>query len=403
MKVNLKKLTKREIDFYCKNNEENEARNDRKEDCIDNRTSISNMGSPLSTPRKAPKRTATGSRLSSSKKKMSAVKNRTVVRESSMFDIGSSPSGPEAQRNNSQEVEEDAEEDDPMFFGSPKRRGDPVVNTPTKTPNKFKLKQPKVVIRHTKESAKLLRNLSQEYLREKVEHEKKAVGMDEDKAFSDYDSGTNLPPPICKSQSDMFSTQLEAPHPGPAFMLGQLVNENLPSDEDTELDPETPSLVMDISRDLFSQSQSQEDFNANDDTPQQEEEYHCLLCDEIFKEKTDHEKHVRVCMQRRPAPSLPPSSSKLKRPRSPSPRPSSPAPVLAPRSPPLPPDSSLAPSVHKPKLAKIPKLKVSLTESDITVIVTNSFASRDHLRNLRQGVYCLRLPKKTKCSGSWQR
>ena len=213
----------------------------------------------------------------------------------------------------------------------------------------------------------------QEHLRE-VEEEtkrKKTVGMEKD-----HDSEIDLSPHISKSQSDIFSSQLEASQPGPALMMGKLVNENLSGDEEEP----SPSLVMDVSRDLFSQSQSQEDVNANN--PQQkeeeEEEYHCLLCDETFKEKTDHTKHVKICMSRRPAPSLPPSSSKVKRPRSPSPP--SRATVLVPRSPPRA-SNLLPPSVHKPKLAKIPKLKVSLTEADITVIVTNSLASRVHLRS----------------------
>ena len=213
----------------------------------------------------------------------------------------------------------------------------------------------------------------EEHLRE-VEEEtkrKKTVGME-----NDHDSEIDLSPHISKSQSDIFSSQLEASQPGPALMMGKLVNENLSGDEEEPC----PSLVMDVSRDLFSQSQSQEDVNANN--PQQkeeeEEEYHCLLCDETFKEKTDHAKHVQICMSRRPAPSLPPSSSKVKRPRSPSPP--SRATVLVPRSPPRA-SNLLPPSVHKPKLAKIPKLKVSLTEADITVIVTNSLASRVHLRS----------------------
>jgi len=365
MRVNLKKLTKREIDIHCKNYEEAEASNDRKEDCIDNRSSISNMWSIPSTPRKAPKRTESRSRLSSSKKKMSVVKKRTGGRERSMFDIGS-PSAPAAAlRNDSKEVEEE----DPIFFGSPKKRTDPVVKTPTATPNKMKVKQPTVVIRHTKQRAATLRDLSQEYLREEVEElttRRETMGMEKD-----HDSGTDLSPPFSKSQSDIFSSQLEASQPGPALMLGRLVNENISSDEEEPY----PSLVMDVSRDLFSQSQSQEDVNANN--PQQEEEeeeYHCLLCDETFKEETDHEQHVKVCMSRRPAPSLPPSSSKVKRPRSPSPSPPSRAPgasaapmmtsaaplmasaaPLAPRSPPCA-SNLLAPSV-KPKLAKIPKLK----------------------------------------------
>ena len=369
MRVRLKKLTKREIDFHCKNYEETEASDDRKEDCIDNRSSISNMGSIPSTPRKAPKRTESRSRLSSSKKKMSAVKKRTGGRERSMFDIDSPPA-PAVLKKNSMEVEEE----DPMFFGSPKKRRDPVVKTPTATPNKMKVKQPTVVIRHTKQRAATLRNLSQEYLREEVEEltiRRETMGMEKN-----HDSSrTPLSPTISKSQSDIFSSQLEASQPGPALILGKLVNENISSDEEEP----SPSLVMDVSRDLFSQSQSQEDVNANN--PQQEEEeeeYHCLLCDETFKEKTDHAKHVKICMSRRPAPSLPPSSSKVKRPRSPSPP--SRATVLAPRSPPRA-SNLLPPSVHKPKLAKIPKLKVSLTEADITVIVTNSLASRVHLRS----------------------
>ena len=369
MRVRLKKLTKREIDFHCKNYEETEASDDRREECFDNKSSISNMMSTLSTPRKSPKRTASGSRLSSSKKKMSVVKKRTGGRERSVFDIGSAHAPAAALRNDSKEVEEEA----PMFFGSPKKRRDPVVKTPTATPNKSKLKEFRVVIRHTKESATTLRNLLQEHLRE-VEEEtkrKKTVGMEKD-----HDSEIDLSPHISKSQSDIFSSQLEASQPGPALMMGKLVNENLSGDEEEP----SPSLVMDVSRDLFSQSQSQEDVNANN--PQQkeeeEEEYHCLLCDETFKEKTDHAKHVKICMSRRPAPSLPPSSSKVKRPRSPSPP--SRATVLVPRSPPRA-SNLLPPSVHKPKLAKIPKLKVSLTEADITVIVTNSLAFRVHLRS----------------------
>ena len=391
MRVNLKKLTKREIDFHCKNYEEAEASNDRKEDCIDNGFSLSNMGSIPFTPRKAPKRTESRSRLSSSKKKMSAVKKRTGGSERSVFDIGSLLAPAAALRNDSKEVEEE----DPMFFGSPKQRRDPVVKTPTATPNKSKLKEFRVVIRQTKENAKTLRNLSQEYLREAKEEtkRKKTVGMEKD-----HDSGTDLSPPIIKSQSDIFSSQLEVPQPSPALMLGKLVNENISSDEE---DP-SPSLVMNVSRDLFSQNQSQEDVNANNPQQEEEEEYRCLLCDEAFKEETDHEKHVKVCMSRRPAPapSLPPSSSKLKRPRSPSPSPLSRAPgasaapmmtsaaplmasaaPLAPTSPPRASDL-LPPSVHKPKLAKIPKLKVSPTEeADITVVVTNSFAFREHLRS----------------------
>ena len=141
MRVNLKKLTKREIDFHCKNYEEAEASNDRKEDCIDNGSSLSNMGSIPSTPRKAPKRTESRSRLSSSKKKLSAVKKRTCGRERSVFDIGS-PLAPAVPKKNSMEVEEE----DPMFFGSPKQRRDPVVKTPTATPKKSKLKEFRVVL-----------------------------------------------------------------------------------------------------------------------------------------------------------------------------------------------------------------------------------------------------------------
>ena len=227
--------------------------------------------------------------------------------------------------------------------------------------------------------------------------------------------GSSVPPPICKSQSDIFSSQTlttpvseassQDPAKAEASMLGRLINENLSSDEDEVADPELdhekseePSLIMDISRDLFSQSQEDgADVNANpppcistlalsfspsslktptkcqetnellidDVPPEEEDDYQCFFCDKTFTEKMDHEEHLKAC---RPESFLAPAS-KQKRPRSPSssPPPLSPVPAkTVPRSPPSSSartntDSLFFPSsasIPMSKLPKIPKLKV---------------------------------------------
>jgi len=400
VKVNIEKLSRRKIDFYCKNYEADDDSEDRMEGVNGQSSRMVSMSpTPPETPRKSSssRKSESKSRLSSSKKKMSAVKKRAEGRaKRSMFDVDSDPcpSPSPAKRRNSKE-----EEADLMSFGSPTPKPrESVVNTPTQ----YKLKQPKVVIRHTKQQAKVLRNLSQEYSREEVEEET-AEG---DKSSLDHDLRMDLPPPISKSQSDIFSSQtlkttvIEAPSQDPS-MLGRLINENLSSDEDEGANPEHdheksegPSLIMDISRDLFSQSQEDgADVNANppppistvitpvlslsspetptkyhgtnklhiDDAPSEEEEYQCFFCDKTFTEKMDLEEHLKGC---RPGSFLSPASPKQKRPRSPSPSPLSPVPVKTvprsppPRSAPTISDSLFFPSsVPMSKLPKIPKLK----------------------------------------------
>ena len=400
VKVNIEKLSRRKIDFYCKNYEADDDSEDRMEG-VNGQSSRMVSPTPPETPRKSSssRKSESKSRLSSSKKKMSAVKKRAEGRaKRSMFDVDSDPcpSPSPAKRRNSKE-----EEADLMSFGSPTPKPrESVVNTPTQ----YKLKQPKVIIRHTKQFAKVLRNLSQEYRREEVEEET----VEGDKSSLDHDLRMDLPPPISKSQSDIFSSQtltttvMEAPSQDPS-MLGRLINENLSSDEDEGANPEFdheksegPSLIMDISRDLFSQSQEDgPDVNANppphfstlclspapsslpikchetnklhiDDD---EEDYQCFFCDKTFAEKIDHEDHLKAC---RPGSFLSPASPQQKRPRSPSPPPLSPVPVkTVPRSPPPRSAPTILDSLFFPttvpmsKLPKIPKLKVSEFDSNV--------------------------------------
>ena len=464
VKVNIKKLTRREIDFHCKTYDDEDVRDNRTEDA--NRHSHSHMKSlsPSSTPRKTPKKTEFRVRLSSTKNKTSAVKKRSVEERAkrSIFDVDSDfcPSPAAARGQKPKEVEdEDTEANDLMSFGTPK---------------KWKLKNCRVPIRHKSiRFAKVLRNLSQEYLQEEAEEKtagKKAMEMEMVRSSQAHDSGSDLPlpPSLTKSQSEMFSSSEvspaaePSPEEGSGSVLGKLVNENLSSDEDVDKNPdienpEVPSLNTDTSWDLFSQSQKDEadgnannrlsqpplvpstqqqqqgadvmdvnwdlffqsqedgaDVNANnhlsqpplvpstqspgannsiiDDSLQQEEDYQCIFCDETFKEKIDHEEHLKECLQRRPG-SL---DTNLKRSRSPSPfsPPLAPAPANTnPRSTPSQTsadtnsDKFFRPpsfSTPKPKLAKIPKLKVILADNDIDscqFIDTNYFAFRELPRN----------------------
>ena len=442
VKVHIKKLTRREIEFHCKTNEDEDVRDNRTEDA--NRHTLSHMRSfpPSTTPRKTPKKTESRIRLSSTKKKTSAVKKNRVQERAqpSIFDMDSDscPSPPRARGKKSKEVQDkdkEVESNDLMSFGTPK---------------KWKLKNCRVPIRHKSvRFAKVLRNLSQEYLREEAEEKtagKKTMEMEKVRSSQAHDSVSDLPlpPSLTKSQSEMFSSPEVAPDPGPSpedglvSILGKLVNENLSSDEDEAKkedleNPEVPSLNTDTSWDLFSQSRKdEEDVNANhrlsqpplvpstqqngakvmedvnwdlffksqedgadvnvnthlsqpplvpstqspeannltiDNSPQQEEDYQCIFCDKTFKEKIDHEEHLKECLQKRPVSSY----TKLKRPRSPSPfsPPLAPAPAnTTPRS--MPSQTSAdtnsdkffrPPSFSTPKhkLPKIPKLKVILT------------------------------------------
>ena len=434
LKVNIRKLSKREIDVHCKNNEEEDSEEDRFIEAVNVQSSC--MGSPPATPRKSSSKSKSKSRLSSSKKTMSTVKKGAGGRaKKSIFDVDSvsdsCPSPAPAKRKNSKEDEADL-----MSFGSPvPKPRDSIVNTPTN----YKLKQPKVVIRQNKQDAKVMRNLSQEYIRGDV----KEKTTEEDESSLSQNLRMDLPPTVSKSQSDMFYSQtlstttvMEAPSPdlvkAEASMLGRLINENLSSDEDEGNDPELdhekseePSLVMDISRDLFSQSQEDgADVNANpptristlalcfspssltsptkshetnelliDDALQEEEDdYQCILCDKTFTESMDHEEHLKDCLKSRPGSFLSPASPKQKRPRSPSPPPLSPVSVkTVPRSPPprsaannsgsLPPKPFF--SVSMSKQFKIPKLKVTDIDSHvfISINLTNAFAIRGLPRN----------------------
>ena len=414
VKVNIKKLSRSEIDFYCKNREDIE-------DTDDNSGSIvlqKGVWAQSSTPRKSAKKTKSRFGLSSSKKKVSSVQKRAEQGRAkrSIFEVDSDPCTSPVQFHRKKMKVDMLDEDainlnKLMSFESPRM--------------KYKLKKVQVTMRPSKHCAKIMRNLSLNLREEMEDNETNEKSIDEDITSSLPGIGFALPPPppISKSQSDMFSSQ-EAPdemslglgaHPQSSstsndatFIVGKVVNEQLSSDEETYIDePEIPSLVMDVSRDLFSQSQEDRtDVNANQksallstlETPvltpssqtpssqclvaaqSEEEDYQCLLCDETFIEKIDHQDHLKLkhCLRSRSGPPPPPCN--LMRPETPPPPFLPPVPVTTeprstplrsppprsppPRSPPLTScatnlDSRLLSSFPKPKLPKIPKLKVS--------------------------------------------
>lgn len=85
LKVNIRKLSKREIDVHCKNNEVEDSREDRFLEAVNVQSSC--MGSPPTTPRNSSSKSK--SRLSSSKK-MSTVKKGAGGRaKRSIFDVDS--------------------------------------------------------------------------------------------------------------------------------------------------------------------------------------------------------------------------------------------------------------------------------------------------------------------------